>query len=901
MSDNPYRLPASARPSRYRIELSPDLDKARFTGSVDISIDVSVPIDALVLNSVDLEIESATLDGNRPLRIDLDPDSERVTFTPDQPLQAGRVELHVEFRGVLNDKLLGFYRSTFDHKDEVTGKVSKRDLAVTQFESTHARRAFPCFDEPEMKATFETALVIDRDLFAVSNGAEVSRSELADGRVRVQFAETMVMSTYLVAFVVGPLVATEPRMVAGIDRKIPLRVVYPPGSGHLCEFALDVAEAALKFYESYYGIAYPGDKVDLVAVPDFAFGAMENLGCITFREVLLLVDPSEATQPELQRVADVINHELAHMWFGDLVTMKWWNGIWLNEAFATFMEITASDAFRPDWDVWTNFGLARTVAFDTDALHSTRPIEFRVESPADAEAMFDILTYEKGASVVRMLEQYLGAETFRSGISAYLKKHAYSTTETTDLWDALEAVSGEPVRQMMDSWIFQGGHPIVTVTPTDRGVRLSQKRFSFDTGGTLGNSPGGGGGATETSGGGNSRGATGTVAAESEQARWLIPIKLRARLDGSADQVQLSHVLDDEVEIDLGGRPNLVQINGGANGFFRSALSPELRASLARDTSANALERFMLIDDTLAALHAGAVDYDEVWALLVAMAQSEMDPAVWRRISAAAKTLDRLGGPERAPLVRQMVIEMTTRPMHDVRQVLDEASADDAAVDSHRGPGRVPSAESTSGSSRDFTKLEEVRGVITALRGGLGADAQTRATAREVFRNDGQDASLMAAAIEIVAGSATPEEHSELERRWRDGSTPQESLRYLTSLVDTDDSELFERALGLTLVDVRTQNAPYLLRRALTNSTLGHLGWSFIHANWDSIAKRFPANSLPRMIEGIRSVTDRKLAESIQTFLGSVNFVSGSQQIDQHLEGMWVSVAVAERARKPKG
>ncbi|MGB6058993.1 MAG: M1 family metallopeptidase, partial [Microthrixaceae bacterium] len=438
MSDNPYRLPVSARPSRYRIELSPDLDNARFAGSVDISIDVSAPIDALVLNSVDLEIDSATLDGDRSLRVDFDPESERVTFTPEQQIKVGPVELHVEFRGVLNDKLLGFYRSTFEHKDPVTGQVSKRDLAVTQFESTHARRAFPCFDEPEMKATFETSLVIDRDLFAVSNGAEVSRSELADGRVRVQFAETMIMSTYLVAFVVGPLVATEPRMVAGVDGKIPLRVVHPPGSEHLCEFALDVAEAALKFYEDYYGIAYPGDKVDLVAVPDFAFGAMENLGCITFREVLLLVDPSEATQPELQRVADVINHELAHMWFGDLVTMKWWNGIWLNEAFATFMEITASDAFRPDWDVWTNFGLARTVAFDTDALQSTRPIEFKVDSPADAEAMFDILTYEKGASVVRMLEQYLGAETFRSGISAYLKNHAYSTTETTDLWDALE-------------------------------------------------------------------------------------------------------------------------------------------------------------------------------------------------------------------------------------------------------------------------------------------------------------------------------------------------------------------------------------------------------------------------------------------------------------------------------
>ncbi len=208
---------------------------------------------------------------------------------------------------------------------------------------------------------------------------------------------------------------------------------------------------------------------------------MENLGCVTFREVLLLVDPDEATQPELHNVTDVIDHELAHMWFGDLVTMKWWNGIWLNEAFATFMEMHATDAFRPDWERWANFGLARTAAFDTDALRSTRPIEFPVVSPTDAEGMFDILTYEKGAAVVRMLEQYLGKDEFRAGIRHYLRDHAYGNTETTDLWDALEEATGEPVRRIMDSWIFQGGFPLVTVDLVDEGgtLRLSQERFGY--------------------------------------------------------------------------------------------------------------------------------------------------------------------------------------------------------------------------------------------------------------------------------------------------------------------------------------------------------------------------------------------------------------------------------------
>ena len=293
---------------------------------------------------------------------------------------------------------------------------------------------------------------------AISNAAELGRTPQGDGKVEFRFATTMKMSTYLVAFVVGPFDATDPVDVRGI----PLRVVYPRGQGRLSEFGLECGKFGLEFFADYYGIPYPGDKCDLVAVPDFAFGAMENLGCITFREVLLLVDPTTTTQPELQRVTDVIFHELAHMWFGDLVTMRWWNGLWLNEAFATFAEMKCTDAFRPAWQRWVDFGLSRTAAFDTDATTKTRPIEFTVVSPTDAEGMFDILTYEKGAGVLRMIEQYLSEEKFRAGVRRYLLTHAYGNTETGDLWDAIEAESGLPVRAMADSWIFQGGFPLVT-------------------------------------------------------------------------------------------------------------------------------------------------------------------------------------------------------------------------------------------------------------------------------------------------------------------------------------------------------------------------------------------------------------------------------------------------------
>ncbi len=273
------------------------------------------------------------------------------------------------------------------------------------------------------------------------------------------------MSTYLVAVVVGPLEATEPVMVPRMDGGDPiaLRIVHVPGKGHLTDFGLDVGAFALAWYQDYYGLPYPTEKCDMLALPDFAAGAMENLGCITYRENLLLADPASATQQELQNLADVVTHELAHMWFGDLVTMKWWNGIWLNEAFATFMEIACCDAYRPDWKRWTTFSLERSVAFEVDSLASTRSIEFPVEAPADCDGMFDVLTYQKGGSLLRMLEQYLGEDEFRRGVSHYLSSHEYANTETSDLWDAIEEANpSTPARRLMDSWIWQSGYPLVS-------------------------------------------------------------------------------------------------------------------------------------------------------------------------------------------------------------------------------------------------------------------------------------------------------------------------------------------------------------------------------------------------------------------------------------------------------
>jgi puromycin-sensitive aminopeptidase len=464
-----FRLPRTVEPHVYRIEIEPDVGSATFSGTVGIDVTVHETVEQIVLNAAELavsDVEVRTASGEViGCTVSFADELEQVIFHPSSALAPGPSTLTCRFTGTLNDKLRGFYRSTFTDDAGAT-----HTIATTQFESVDARRAFPCWDEPDRKAVFEVTLTIDRDVDAFSNSPIVDVKRVGDKNV-VRFSPTMKMSTYLVAFIVGELEATDTVDVDGV----PLRVVFTPGKRHLADFALAIGAFALRFFAEYFDIPYPGEKVDLVAIPDFAAGAMENLGCITFRDTALLIDPSSAARAELERVADVVAHELAHMWFGDLVTMGWWEGIWLNEAFATFMETLCVDAFRPSWDRWVGFAPSREAALAIDGVHATRPIEYPVGPPKEAEGMFDLLTYEKGCAVLRMLEQYIGPEVFRDGVRTYLAAHAYANTVTTDLWDALEEASGEPVRDVMNTFILQGGHPLVSL----RGETLEQQPFSY--------------------------------------------------------------------------------------------------------------------------------------------------------------------------------------------------------------------------------------------------------------------------------------------------------------------------------------------------------------------------------------------------------------------------------------
>jgi puromycin-sensitive aminopeptidase len=585
--------------------------------------------------------------------------------------------------------------------------------------------------------------------------------------------------------------------------------------------------------------------LDLLAIPDFAAGAMENLGAITFRETALLVDEISATHAELERIADVVSHENAHMWFGDLVTMEWWNGLWLNEAFATFMEMLAVDAWKPEWQRWTTFGVSRSAALSVDGLHSTRPIEFPVAAPRDADAMFDVLTYEKGASVLRMLEQHLGEETFRAGVCSYLRRHAYRNTQTGDLWVALGESSGQPIPTIMDGWIFQPGYPLVHASVKDGRLYLAQRRFSY-----LPTSPSDQTGVSQC---------------------WQVPLQIRITAGGKS-QIQRILLTDAETRLELPDNYESVLVNDGGHGFYRvrydSDLLDRLLARLPDGLSA--IDRFNLVNDAWASVLAGLVPLADYLSLTTRF-RDERDKNVWAVLIGSFQTLNRI-------------------------RMASDGPALEAFVRAQIGP--VFAELGWEARARESELTGQLRGDLVRALGILGNDSAVQA---EATRRLGQgkpttDANVEAAIIPVVAHIGDAARYDDFHNRFRAATTPQIEQRFLYALTGFRHSELVERTLNGALDGTfRTQDAPMLLRSLLMGVHSRDAAWTFVRTNWTKIGESYPPTGLRRLCEGFVGLANPEQEREVHAFIADRKIDLGGKTLAQYLEQLRITVALRER------
>ncbi|HEY1418987.1 MAG TPA: M1 family metallopeptidase, partial [Myxococcaceae bacterium] len=540
------------------------------------------PVRSFVLHAVELDVAHAEVHSvGRGIRarVQVRPVSETVLLELDDELPAGEARLVLRWTGRFTEGLRGLYLAA--------------SVAATQFEAADARRVFPCFDEPAFKCTWALTVKVPPKLVALSNG-RVLAEELEGAYRKVRFAETEVLSSYLIALVVGPLVSTTEEVAAGI----PVRTWCLEEKRALLGFGQKAALAVLPMLQDYFGLPYAFGKLDQVGIPDFEAGAMENAGLITYRELALLLDPATAPLAVQKRVAEVVTHELAHQWFGNWVTMVWWDDLWLNEAFATWMAYKIVDLWRPDWRVWLDFDAGKATALHLDALRSTHPIRGTVANAAEATESFDAITYEKGGAVLRMIEGFLGEEAFRSGIRDYMRKHARANAVADDLWGALARASHAPVVELANAWIRQSGYPVVSVALDGNRLRVSQERFFSEPG-------------------------------LSGPETWPVPLVLAWGDErGRQSRTFLLEKQTGEITLETAGQVRWLNANAGSTGFYRVAYSADLLARLGKSLSALLpAERIGLLADQWALVRAGRARISDFLDLVLAFGD-ESDHAV---------------------------------------------------------------------------------------------------------------------------------------------------------------------------------------------------------------------------------------------------------------------------------
>jgi len=801
------RLPEGVVPVHYTLSFTPDIAAAKFNGHEQIQVHLQKSLDAISLNAADIEFQKVVVQsasGSQSARVSLDPENQTATLHLPTPVPAGDAVLDMDYGGVLNDKLRGFYL--------VHGKT--RNYASTQLEATDARRAFPSFDEPALKATFDISLTVDEGDTAISNGPIVSDTPgPGPGKHTVRFATTAKMSTYLVAMLVGDW-----KCVAGSSDGIPIRICATPDKVELGQFALKATENILHSLDQYFGISYPYKKLDVIAVPDFEAGAMENVGAITFREAYLLVDEKNSSVAARRTVAEILAHEIVHMWFGDLVTMKWWDDIWLNEGFATWMVSKPVGAWKPEWKESLQDVQDTSNTLNVDSSPATRQIRMQATTPDEINELFDGIAYGKAAAVLHMVEQYVGVDVFRDGVKRYLEKYAYGNATAEDFWNTLAEVSNKPMAKVMSSFVDQPGVPMISVEARCSGnkmmVQATQRRFYLQK--TLMDSP--------------------------SSQLWAIPVCFK--IGGAKD----CRILDgQQEEFEFRGCAADFSADADGSGYYRTQYAADTLQNLP-GTTWDAAQRDRLAGDLWALVSAGREDVGHYLDLI-------------RRMGA-----DR----------ERVVLETEIQPLPAIAKYLTDANDRDslsALIRDLVGPrvkrlGWKPAA-------KESDDDRQLRPILISLLGTYGNDPEIIQEARKLAEQYLQDrSSLDASVVPAVLGLAAKSGDSALYDRYiqaaRAATSPEEFLNFSFGLAAFSDPALVRRTLETAVSSqVRSQDSPYLLVALLNNSKTRKQSWEWIKDHWNEVQARFTMSSGSRVVAATGAFCDRTDKDDVQSFFAS--------------------------------
>lgn len=768
------RLPANVTPQHYSLTLTPDLKAATFTGQEEIDVTLAQPASSITMNAAQITFGSVTITARgttQTAKVSENKANEQVTFAVANEIPAGKATVKIQYTGILNGQLRGFYLS----------KTPKRNYAVTQFEPTDARRAFPSFDEPALKATFSTTLIVNKGDMAISNTNVVSDTPGPGAdKHTVRFATTPKMSTYLVAFLVGDF-----QCVSGSSDGVPIRACATPDKVQMGTYALQGAEFFLHYYDTYFGIKYPMPKLDMIAIPDFEAGAMENFGAITYRETALLVDAKTASIAAKKNVAIDVAHEMAHQWFGDMVTMQWWNNLWLNEGFATWMESKAVDAWKPNWHIQQDVALATDGVLNYDAGKVTRAIRAHADTPGEINEMFDGITYQKGGAVLDMTENYEGKEVFRQGVHEYLEAHMYGNATAQDFWNAQTQASGKPIDKVMDSFVAEPGVPLLKFTaPQNGSTTATQKRFYL--------SP-----------------DIQSTGAE----RWTVPVCFKS--GAGAEETPKCDLLASRQATLTVPSNEMFYADANDKGYYRTEYTPAdyNRILNVIETNLTPPERIGFAGNEWALMRSGRGSVGDYLNLAAAL-RNDPNAGVIENVAASIEAVDaRIATPADRKLLAAWVRQQFGPAYNRVKDV-------------------APSG---------FVEKRQLRAMLFGLLGQIGRDPQIIQEARRItekyLANPGSvEPSLVRPAVFIATKNGDSRLFDQLQKVSKTSNNPEAKTTALYALATFSNPALLRRALDYaTSGQVRNQDSIILFVVALRDRDTRPIAWDYIQKNWDKV------------------------------------------------------------------